>query len=390
MDEFELSTVNNFLLRKQHLSEETKGEDIPQVTKDMWGLHATNASTPYLSLFNRVINFKKESLNRELLEKRLVKIKCVRKTVHIIPKENVAIAFSATKKLIQINSEKYYKSMGVTESEYGATSKSILELLGNNGMNASEIKKELSTEINLSPIISYMCDLGILVRGLSKAGWKSNTHTYYRMDEYLPDINLNEYIQEEARKRLVSHYISSFGPVTLTDISWWTGFPKTEIKKIVQVLEKDLEYVNISGLGERIVSKNCLNQLKNIKENNNQQINLLPNLDPYIMGYKERERYLDKNYYNYIFDRSGNATTTIVNNGKVIGVWDIEEKPTPLIKIYIFEGHSNLIKEIEKKAKEIGNFIYEKEVKVKRYEAMTPLDKITVGSFMTPLKNMNG
>lgn len=202
MDEFELSTVNNFLLRKQHLLEETKGEDIPQVTKDIWGLHATNAGTPYISLFNRVNNFSKESLNREIIEKRLVKIRCVRKTVHIIPKENVSIAFSGTKDAIQINSEKYYKLMGVTESEYDTASKSILALLANNGMNASEIKRELKAEINLSPIINYMCDLGILVRGLSKVGWKSNTHTYYRMDEYLPDINLSEYTQEESKKKI--------------------------------------------------------------------------------------------------------------------------------------------------------------------------------------------
>jgi len=372
-------------MRKQHLSEETKSQSVLQVTKDIWGLHATYASTPYLSLFNRMINFKKESLDRELQEKRLVKIRCVRKTLHIIPKENVSAAFSATKESIQINSEKYYKFMGVSESEYEAASKSILELLGNNGMNASEIKKELRAEINLSPIINYMCDLGILVRGISKGGWKSNTHTYYRTDKYLLDINLSEYSQDEARKVIVSQYLSSFGPLTITDISWWTGFPKTGIKKILDSLG-GTEYVDISGLGEYIISKDDQNQLKNIKENNNSQINLLPALDPYIMGYKERERYLDKEYFNYIFDRSGSGTTTIVNNGKIIGVWDFEENPSPVVKIFMFEDR-NIPKEIENNAREIGKFICEKEVMVKICDDMTPLDKRTTGGFMTPLKD---
>lgn len=385
MVEYQVSQINNFLLRKQHLSSEAKNQNILQVAKDIWGLHATYASTPYLSLFNRVINFRKESLDRELLEKRLVKIRCIRKTVHIIPKENVSIAFSATKESIQINSEKYYKFMGVAESDYEAASKSILELLGNNGMNASEIKKELHSEINLSPIINYMCDLGILVRGLPKGGWKSNTHTYYRTDKYLPDTNLKEYNQDEARKIVVSQYLSSFGPVTITDVSWWTGFPKTEIKKILDSLS-GIGYVNISGLGEHIISKNDMNQLKNIKENNNSQINLLPALDPYIMGYKERERYLDKEYFNYIFDRSGSGTTTIVNNGEIIGVWDFEDNPNPVIKIFMFDGQ-NISKEIENNAREIGKFICEKEVMVKICDDMTPLDKRTTGGFMTPLKD---
>lgn len=232
-----------------------------------------------------------------------------------------------------------------------------------------------------------MCDLGILVRGLSKGGWKSNAHTYFRIDRYFPEVNLNQYSQDEARKILVQQYLSSFGPVTVTDISWWTGFPKTEVKRIVDSLE-GIDYVNIPGIGERLISSNDRNLLENEKENTKPEINLLPNLDPYIMGYKERDRYLDKEYYNYIFDRSGNAVSTIINNGTIIGVWDFEEKPTPFVKIFVFEENTN-IKEIENKAKEIGNFISNQNVNIKICRDMIPLDKKTVGSFMTPLKDMD-
>lgn len=386
MAQYSISQINSFLLRKQHLTENTKIQSVAQVTKDIWGLHATNAGNPYLSLFNRVINFTRDSLDREIVEKRLVKIRCVRKTVHIIPKENLPIAFSATRESIKITSEKYYKYMGITESEYEKISKSILELMGKNGMNANEIRRELNTEINLSPIINIMCDLGILVRGLSKSGWKSNAHIYFKMDDYLPDVNLNQYGQEEARKILVSQYISSFGPVTPTDVSWWAGFTKGEVKRIADSLS-DLEYVSTSGFGETLISSNDVNLLKNVKENARPEINLLPNLDPYVMGYKERERYVDKEYYNYIFDRSGNGTTTILCNGKIIGVWGFTEKKDPLVKIFLFEEYpDNIIKEIERKAEQIGKFIFEKEAVVKRCRDMTPLDKRTVGSFMAPLK----
>jgi hypothetical protein len=389
MTEYQISQINSFLMRKQHLSEESKGDSILKITKDIWGLHATNAGTPYLSLFNRTNNFSKDSLDREIIEKRLVKIRCVRKTVHIIPRENVSIAFSATKEAIQISSEKYYKYMGITENEYLEISGAILKILVGKGMNTSEIKKELNTEINLSPIINIMCDLGILVRGLPKGGWKSNAHTYFRMDEYLPDVNLNQYIQDEARKILVQQYLSSFGPVTVTDISWWTGFPKTEINGIVDILE-GIDFLNIPGIGELLIYSNDRNLLENENENTKPEINLLPNLDPYIMGYKERDRYLDKEYYNYIFDRSGNAVSTIINNGKIIGVWDFEEKPTPFVKIFVFEGYADISKEIEKKAREIGNFISGQNVNIKICKDMIPLDKRTVGSFMTPLKDMEG
>ncbi|MCC7572298.1 MAG: winged helix DNA-binding domain-containing protein [Candidatus Methanofastidiosum sp.] len=182
-------------------------------------MNLTNSGSRTEVYQNSLNNFDKSSLDREIIEKRLVKIRFVRKTVHILPREYVSAAFSATKEGVQIASEKYYKYMGITESEYEKISKSILELLGNNGLNTSEIKKDLNTETNLSPVINLMCDLGILVRGLSKGGWKSNAHTYYRTDRYLPDINLSEYSQDAARKIIVSQYLSSFDPVTITDIS---------------------------------------------------------------------------------------------------------------------------------------------------------------------------
>jgi hypothetical protein len=389
MFEFDLSNVNNFLYKKQHLSKDAKIQNIVQATKDIWGLHATIASTPYISLFNRVNNFTKQALDREILEKRLIKTRSIRKTVYIIPKENVPIAFSATKESIKNISEKYYKNMGINQNEYEATSNLILDLLGKKGMSANEIRMELKTEINLSPIINYMCDLGILVRGLSKAGWKSNSHTYFRMDEYLPDVILNEYDQDESRKKLVFQYLSSFGPSTINDISWWAAFPKTEVNKILDDLGSNVEYVNISGYGEHIVSAQDVNILNNIKENNTQQINLLPALDPYIMGYKGRDRYLDKEYYSFVFDRSGSASTSIMSNEKIVGVWDFEERPNPVVKFFTFEDSKDIVKEVETKAKEIGNFIYDGNVTIKRCHDMVPLDKRTTGSFMSPLKDMN-
>ena len=59
-------------------------------------------------------------------------------------------------------------------------------------------------------------------------------------------------------------------------------------------------------------------------------VNLLPSLDPYIMGYKERERYfLSNNHYHYIFDRTGNATSVILDDGQIIGIWDVINNKIP-------------------------------------------------------------
>lgn len=127
--------------------------------------------------------------------------------------------------------------------------------------------------------------------------------------------------------------------------------------------------------------------LENTKVLKTDTINFLPRLDPYIMGYKDRSRYVDKDRYNYVFDKSGNATSTIILNGKVIGVWDHSDKPVPAIRYFLFERHSNnIMYNINVEAHRIGKFIADNKVKTKQINKMEPLNKRTVGGFMTPLK----
>ena len=47
----------------------------------------------------------------------------------------------------------------------------------------------------------------------------------------------------------------------------------------------------------------------------------LPGLDPYIMGYQDRRRFLAEEHNPRVFDRAGNAMPTVWVNGRVVGAW---------------------------------------------------------------------
>ena len=47
----------------------------------------------------------------------------------------------------------------------------------------------------------------------------------------------------------------------------------------------------------------------------------LPGLDPYIMGYRDRRRFLAPEHRAKVFDRAGNATATVWAEGRVVGAW---------------------------------------------------------------------
>ena len=105
------------------------------------------------------------------------------------------------------------------------------------------------------------------------------------------------------------------------------------------------------------------------------------------MGYKRRERFIKSDIYDFVFDRSGNGTTSILLNGEVMGIWDFQDKPEPTIKFLLFERpKESIVNEIKNQARKIGQFILEQEVKIKECTNPVPLTKRSAGTFMRPLK----
>lgn len=390
MNRITLSQANHFVLRKQHLTDESRSDNIVQVVRDVGGLHATSSKTPYLSLFSRMRRFSREMLDEELYKKRsLGKIRCIRKTVFVLPKETISAAFVATRSLVEPTSEQYSRFLGISKKRYEAISRRIMRILEGRGMTTKECKKELGTALNISPIVNLMCDKGLLIRGEPQGGWKSNIHTYYLFREYFPDVDLKAADEAEARKLVAEQYLASFGPATGNDVAWWTGFPKGQIRQIIADFQDKVSSVRILGTeAHYFLLPSDLSSLIHIQAPKKPVINMLPGLDPYLMGYKDRERYLSPKYYDYVFDRSGNATSTILVDGKVIGVWDFAEKREPLIKLFLFEGvDGSMLKDIHFVAKKIGEFIVNREVQTKECDCMIPLTQRTAGSVMSPLRD---
>jgi len=389
-----LNSVNRFRLHQQHLTDESKTDDIVQITRDIYGLHATNATTPYVSLFARAKDFTRDKLDEELYVKRtLGKIRCVRTTVHVLPRETIPIAFAATKGIVEPNSEDFLRYTGaVTEKQYEDVSREILIILKGKGMSTLQIKKHLGTKLNVSPIVNLMCDQGQLMRGRSDKGWKSNTHTYYLFSDYFPGIDLNEVDPAQARETTVRQYLAAYGPATVKDISWWSGFTMTEVRRILQSLARETAEAEIPELkGTYVMLAADMAALEWFKPPSQPVVNLLPGLDPYLMGYKERERYLDYKHYGMVFDRSGNSTSTILVDARVAGTWDFSVEPKPTVKVFLFRRlEKKVLREVESRARAMGRFIADKAVAIEICDQMVPLPQRNAGGFMSPLGPSNG
>jgi len=200
-------------------------------------------------------------------------------------------------------------------------------------------------------------------------------------------IIANRYREEEATALLAEAYLRAFGPATEADLAWWVGMTKARARDALAALAMRTARIAVDGLaGDFVALSDDVEQLKSGGDRT-KSVNLLPLLDPYLMGYKERDRYVPPERYEWVFDRSGNATATVLRDGRVIGVWDYSDAKRGVVKVHLFNSTGKkLLDEVMRKAREAGRFIGGKEVEVQVVARMAPLRERTAGAFMSPLR----
>ncbi|MFW9827923.1 MAG: DNA glycosylase AlkZ-like family protein [Candidatus Thorarchaeota archaeon] len=390
MENLDLNQVNNFVLQKLHLTQDSKLDNILKITEDLCGLHATDLKTSYLSLLARTNKFQKSDLENELyIKKTLARIRGMRRTLFIETKDMIPIIYSATFKLIDKSFEKFMEFHKVTLNQYKEVSQAITKILDGRELSASEIRKELNSKLNIPAIIQVMCNQKLLLRVKPVKDWKDRRSKYALFKDYFPEIHLDNFSEEEAINILVEKYLKAYEPVTDTDISWWTGLTKTQTKNALKKSKLQLENIKINSIPKTFkMIKQDVDKIINNSKKEESLLMLLPSLDPYPMGYKDREKYIIANNYNYLFDRSGNITSTIFLDGIAIGVWDIEEKPEKIVKFHLFRPYSKeLLNELYSAAEKVGVFYFDDNVTILECKSMIPLTERNAGGFMSPLKN---
>ncbi len=389
MNRFSLQQVNRLLLYKQHLADDSRVNDIVRIAADISGLHAIGIQEPYIALFVRTRDFSREQLDTELYQKRtFAKIRCMRGTLYILPKAQIPIAFSATKALVEKLSVGFLEFRGVSPGKYERISQLVLKVLRGREMTMAQIKRELGIALTLSALLNLMCDRGLLVRIQSAKDWRSRNYRYALFAEYLPDVDLTAFNEAEAMDLLVKQYLSSFGPGMEEDIVWWIGITKAKVRQVLSNIAGEMTQIQINGLeGDFLILRSDLELIKNLKTNSKYVVNLLPNLDPYLMGYKKRTRYLNNEHYDRIFDRGRNVTSTILVNGRISGVWDFSRDDVQAMKLHLFEKvDDDMLQLISLKAKQLGKFLSGKNITINMIPNMASLIERTAGGFMSPLR----
>jgi hypothetical protein len=117
----------------------------------------------------------------------------------------------------------------------------------------------------------------------------------------------------QARVELVRLWLARYGPATVADLRWWTGWTARLVQAALAGVES--EEVDLDGEVGLVLAGDV-----EPAERPPPWVRLLPALDATVMGWKGRHWYLGA-HGPALFDRNGNAGPTVWCDGRVVGGW---------------------------------------------------------------------
>jgi hypothetical protein len=116
-----------------------------------------------------------------------------------------------------------------------------------------------------------------------------------------------------ASSELARLWLTAYGPATIDDLQWWTGWTKTRTKAALETL--DTVEVDLDGVPGLMLADDA--EPETAPE---PWVALLPALDPSAMGWKHRDFCLGP-HRSLLYDANGNAGPTVWADGRIVGGW---------------------------------------------------------------------
>ncbi|MEV2274963.1 winged helix DNA-binding domain-containing protein [Nocardiopsis sp. NPDC049922] len=321
------------LVRRHLLSPDVHATRAEDVAEALVGLHATDPATVYLSARARMSEPSVDAVERALYDDRtLHRLLAMRRTMFVVPDGLADLVHDSTGRAIADrelrDSQRFLQeAFGWDPDHRAGIEATVLAALRARGeATAAELAEDVpalaervviapgkpyeSTQAASSRLLRSLAARRLIERGRPRGSWASAQFRWRAADA----TEATGRPAHEARADLVRHYLARFGPVTLADVKWWTGWTLTASRTAladVGAVEVDL------AEGTGYLAPDDVEPVGDTSPS----AALLPGLDPTSMGWRDRGFYLDPDHVPALFDRNGNIGPTVWWDGRVVGAW---------------------------------------------------------------------
>ena len=325
------------LALRHRLAPSALASNAVEVADGVVALHGTDPSSVFLAAFARLREPGVEPVEAALYEERsLVRMLGMRRTMFVVSTQVAPVVQAGCTRAIADQQrkllEQHLAAAGVADDcgrwlrEVEAATVAALAARGT--AMAAELSEDvplLRTQLRMAEGKAYEAQPyvttrvlfllgadGRIVRGRPRGSWASSQYRWTPLESWLPG-GLPDWPTEAAQVELARLWLARFGPATVADLRWWTGWTMGQTRKaLAQLAPVEVDLDGVPGIvlpddGEPV---RC----------DEPWVALLPALDPTAMGWQAREWYVGP-HTAALFDRSGNIGPTVWCDGRIVGGW---------------------------------------------------------------------
>lgn len=322
--------------RRHGLAAPVTGRTPAEVTAGVVALHATDPATVHLSVAARGADLTPDAVGRALHEERsLVRMMGMRRTMFVVPLDLVPVVQRAAADAVagRLRAALVKDLAAVVESPAGWLAdleRSVHDRLRGAGPSPatalSAAEPRLRTKLTYAPgksyggsstittrVLTLMAADGLIARGRTRGAWTGAQYDWAPIERWFPG-GIPALDPALARADLVRVWLARFGPATVADVAWWTGWNGRDTRAALAAagaVEVDLDE------GPGVVLPTDLEP----EPAPAPWVSLLPALDPTPMGWIDRDWYFPPEFKPILFDRTGNIGPSVWCDGRVVGGW---------------------------------------------------------------------
>lgn len=335
------------LARRHQLAAGPRAGSVAEAVADLVVFHATDPATVYLSALARCPGATLADVSAALYDDRsLVKMIGMRRTMFVAPTDfapvvhsaaGLAIADRLRRQLVQ-----HLSTLPTEPRIEGDVAAWLADVELSTERAVDELGEALATELakaeprlrtatlpttdkpwdvkqNItSRVLTLMGADGRIVRGRPAGSWLSRQHRWASVRGLWPD-GMPAVPEDAARETLARRWLEVFGPATVADLRWWTGWTLGVTRAVLARL--DTVDVDLDGAPGVVLASDTQPEPDDGAE---PAAALLPALDPTPMGWQERDWFLGP-HREELFDRNGNIGPTVWWDGRIVGGWGMRD-----------------------------------------------------------------
>ena len=309
----------------QHLIPDQPGAytGVAQVVKESCGIQAQDARAAALAIRVRSTGLVASDVEQSRIHDRsIVRTWGPRGTLHLLATEDLGWLLSLLGPIFIAGNRPRRVELGLDNETSARGAQMIRNILAAHGpLTRDELVEQLAPlglrlEGQARPhLIAYAALQGILCLG-PDSGAKP---TYVLLDDWLGRAGLSSLSREAACEELARRYLSAYGPASPADMAAWSGLPMSDVRVAWTRVAASLLEVEVAGQPAWML-KSHLARL-DILSSHPHVVRLLPALDTYLLGYRNRDFAVAPQYAKRINAGGGMLRPALLINGQALGTW---------------------------------------------------------------------